>query len=88
MVLGEGILLVLWFFSLSISPLMHCTHLHLTTAHIRTRSQNLLMYIHNKAISYTGELRKYKYFITCFGSGLNAKVVSGFKWYVQYYEVK
>jgi hypothetical protein len=76
-VLRQVILLVLSFSSVTISPPMHCTHLHLTTAHIKTRGQNLLMYIHSKAISYIGELSKFKYFITRFGSGLCAKVVCG-----------
>ena len=77
MVLGQVILLVLRFSSVTISPPLHRSHLHLTTAHIKTRGQNLLMFIHNKAISYVGELWKYKCFITCCGSGLCAKVVSG-----------
>jgi hypothetical protein len=76
-VMGQVILLVLWFSSVSISPPMHCTHLHFTTSHIKTRGLSLLMLIHNKAISYIEDLWKYKYFITCCGSGLCAKVVSG-----------
>jgi hypothetical protein len=55
-VLGQVILLVLRLSSVSISPPIHCTHLRLTTAHIKTRSQSMLRYIHSKAISYIGEL--------------------------------
>jgi len=77
-VLGQVIFLVLWFSSVSISPPMHCTHLHLTAAPIKTRGLNLLMLTHSKAISYIEDLWKYKYVITCCGSGLCAKVVSGY----------
>jgi hypothetical protein len=77
MVLVQVILLVPWFSSVTISPPMHCTPSSSYYAHIKTRGQNLLIFIRSKTVSCIGELWKYKYCITCYGNGLCAKVVSG-----------